>query len=509
MRSAPASPISPPARQTTHAPSSFNFEGARCVFVGIGGCGMSGLAREFVARGAEVSGVDAVLSDVTAALTAEGMNVGGDDASATLPEACDVVVMSAAVSAEHPLVQHARARRIRTMTYAQALGLCMEGRTGVAIAGAHGKSTTSAMLAIALTEAGLDPSVIVGATVPQMSARGGAAAGHRIGAPAIPTGARAGSPGVFIAEACEFNRSFHNLHPTLASIGVVEADHLDIYGSLDAVVEAYAQFARQIAPASEGGKLIIGHDGAHRREVTADVVCDVETIGFSPDADWRIEVAGHREVALSFQGQLQARWTCPLPGEHNALNSAVAMALGLTLGADAEKLGAALSTFRGVHRRTEFLGERTLRSDGAIRVYDDYGHHPTEVDATLRALRAHEDLHSTGGRLICVFQPHQHSRTRFLLSEFAQSFSQADLVIVPHIYFVRDSEIEKTLISAADLVDRLRERGVAAMHVYPFDAIVEQLEHVCRAGDVLVVMGAGPVWKVARGFMSRAQEAVS
>jgi UDP-N-acetylmuramate--alanine ligase len=146
----------------------------------------------------------------------------------------------------------------------------------------------------------------------------------------------------------------------------------------------------------------------------------------------------------------------------------------------------------------QYLGDRRMNG-GVVTIYDDYGHHPTEIDATLRALRAAEQPE----RLICVFQPHQHSRTRFLRDEFAQSFSSADVVIVPHIYFVRDSEIEKTRVSACDLVDRLRRRGVTAMHLYPFEAIVEQLEILCRGGDLLVIMGAGPVWQVARQFMSR------
>ena len=466
---------------------------------------MSGLAREFITRGAEVSGVDAIRSATTDALTHEGVRIGLDDACATLPDECDLVVVSAAIARGHPLVSAAAQRGAPVWTYAQALGACMKGRTGVAVAGTHGKSTTAAMLAVALAGAGLDPSVIVGADVPQLARCGEGAVGHRIGSPTIPAGPRAGAPGVFIAEACEFNRSFHHLGPTLASIGSVEADHLDVYGSLDAVIEAYAQFARLIPPAAQGGALLIGHDGAHRREVTAGLACAVETIGFSPDADWRIETGDGRRVTLGRAGARVLGWTSPLPGEHNISNAAIAGALALTLGASADGVGGALTGFRGVRRRCELLGDRALAAGGAVRVYDDYGHHPTEVDATLRAIRAHERIGETGGRLVCVFQPHQHSRTRFLLDEFARSFSTADLVIVPHIYFVRDSENEKTLVSAADLVDRLRARGVAAMHVYPFEAIVEQLETACRPGDTLVVMGAGPVWKVARSFMARAE----
>ena len=282
----------------------------------------------------------------------------------------------------------------------------------------------------------------------------------------------------------------------------MEADHLDIYGSLDAVVKAFAGFAAMLPDASAGGRLLIGHDGAHRREITAGLSCAVETIGFSPAADWVVSHdAEAGTVSIEGAGDVHTEWTNAMPGEHNAMNAATAAALAIGMGADPEIVGRSLSAFRGLDRRMQDLGERRLAGGAAVRVFDDYGHHPTEIDATLRALR--QAVVPDGGRLVCVFQPHQHSRTRFLLDEFATSFEQADIVIVPHIYFVRDSEAERQKVSAADMVDRLRGRGVRAMHLYPFGAIVEALEHVCRDGDVLVVMGAGPVWQVARDFVSQ------
>lgn len=459
---------------------------------------MSGLARLLKSRGADVTGSDMSDSETLQILRNEGVQA-EVATSGKAPDISDVLIISAAVRPDHSSVVDAVNRGLPVLTYAESLGRAMVESTGVAIAGTHGKSTTSAMLGWTLSECGLDPSVIVGATCRQLS-KAGEATGFRLGSETVPIGPLAGRPGFLIAEACEFNRSFHNLHPTIASISAVEADHLDIYGSLDAVVEAFAGFASQVAPESEGGRLLIDHDKAHRREVTRSARCAVETIGFSPAADWRVQFdAVTRRVVLSHEGRDAATWTMRIPGEHNAMNSALAGALALNMGADATKVGAALSEFAGVDRRVQMLGERE-----GVRVYDDYGHHPTEIDATLRALREHERPHDRGGRLICVFQPHQHSRTRFLLEEFAQSFSQADVVIVPHIYFVRDSEIEKTKVSAADLVDRLRRRGVQAMHLYPFEAIIEQLEVVCRPNDLLVVMGAGPVWQVARGYLSAA-----
>lgn len=479
--------------------------GRQIYLIGIGGCGMSGLARVLAARGAIVQGSDSAPTEVTDRLEREGFGVSFEQGAGRIPDACDLVVASAAIKPDHPELLAAQQRGLTTMTYAEALGACMAGHTGVALAGTHGKSTTTAMLGAVLVDAGLDPSVIVGAFCPQLHAgslaRHGPARGYRVGADRVPAGRLVGRPGLMLAEACEFNRSFHHLCPVVASISCVEADHLDIYGSLDAVVEAFRGFAQLVPDADDGGVLLIGHEGAHRREISAGLRCDVQTIGFSPQADWVVEYDPRtRAVRLGRDMRPVASWTMRMAGAHNAMNAANAAALAIILGADPAIVGASLSAFAGLERRTQLLGERSV-GDGVVRVYDDYGHHPTEIEATLTALREFERPQERGGRLVCVFQPHQHSRTRFLLDEFASAFETADVVIVPHIYFVRDSEAEKHKVSAADLVDRLRARGVQAMHLYPFEAIVEQLEHVCRDGDLLVVMGAGPVWQVARAYM--------
>lgn len=484
------------------SPDASPVGGVRPYMLGIGGCGMSGLARVLDARRLTVRGSDSTPSPTTEALALARIPVAFDETAEALPEDADVVIASAAIKPDHPQVLEAQRRGTPVHTYAEALGMTMGAHTGVALAGTHGKSTTTAMLGCALTDAQLDPTVIVGATCSQLAQGAtrpeGDRVGFRVGNACIPRGVLAGQPGLLLAEACEFNRSFHNLRPTIASIASIEADHLDIYGSLDAIVEAFTDFAKLVPPASEGGKLIIAHEGAHRREVTAGLTCAVETIGFNPSADWVIaHDPARRSVSVRGPGVGERSWTMAMPGEHNASNSALAFALACSCGADPDLVAASLSAFKGLDRRLQFLGQRD-----SVRVFDDYGHHPTEIEATLRALRQSEDPATHGGRLICVFQPHQHSRTRFLMEEFATSFGHADIVIVPHIYFVRDSQAEKAKVSSADLVDRLRQRGVRAMHLYPFEAIVEQLENLCRPGDLLVVMGAGPVWKVAKGFLA-------
>ncbi|HCA39273.1 MAG TPA: hypothetical protein DEO92_06310, partial [Phycisphaerales bacterium] len=280
-------------------------------------------------------------------------------------------------------------------------------------------------------------------------------------------------------------------------INNLEEDHLDIYGSLDAIIDAFGEFAKLLPPAEDGGSLLIAHDGARRQGITPPLSCRVSTFGFHPEADYQVAWdAAVRRAGILRDGMWVTQWTNAMPGAHNALNSAAAVILSHQLGVEWEEAADAASRFRGLDRRMERLGTRAA-GEGMVTVYSDYGHHPTEIEKTLHALRAAEDPE----RLVCVFQPHQHSRTRFLLDQFAESFSAADEVIVPEIYFVRDSEAEKKKVNATDLVDRLQMRGVSARHMADFSDIVATLRADLRAGDLLVVMGAGPVWTIGRDFM--------
>ena len=473
------------------------FGGRHVHLLGIGGSGMSGLAERIQHRGGTCSGHDLNSGDTIDRLRERGIPVesGPTPEDATLPEGCDLVIASAAIQPDHPLMLAAELAGIESISYAEAVGRAQIGRTAVSIAGTHGKSTTTSMLAHVLVQCNLDPSYIAGATCPQL---GG---GSRVGAARLEGADGESRPGIFVAEACEFNRSFHHHHPTMALINNVEEDHLDIYASIEEIETAFHEFARLLPRSEDSGRLLINHDSGHRRRVASGLNCDVQTFGFSPSADYQVFYdAPAQRVGVLDNGRWLGQWSTRVPGDHNALNAAAAGILASWLGADWDDITPALESFGGVDRRLQELGTRACRNGGSVRVFDDYGHHPSECDATLRAIRqAHNPR-----RLICVFQPHQHSRTRFLLDQFAQSFSQADIVIVPPIYFVRDSEEEKRRISSADLVDRLRDRGVTAMHLHPFEAIVEQLDIMCEDGDLVLVMGAGPVWQVGREFLDRA-----
>ena len=471
------------ARPQPPRPLGQNLQDCRLHFVGIGGSGMSGLAKLAAQRGAIVSGSDRGESPAVAAVREAGIRVVLEQSAESVPSECDLLVISAAIAADHPEVIAARQRGIEVIKYAAMLGRLMADpqTVGVAIAGTHGKSTTTAILCHVLLSAGLDPSFILGAHCGQI---GG---GSRAGA--------SGAGGTLIAEACEYDRSFHNFAPTHGVILNVEADHLDLYASIDEIVESFATFGRLIPSSDRGGSLLIHHESPHRLRITAGMDCDIETIGFAPQADWRVDVEAG-QVRLRHQRVNVCEWLSPMPGDHFAYNAAVAAVTAHRLGASWEQIGPAIAGFEGLDRRMQTLGQR----DG-VTILDDYGHHPTEIDTTLRALRQHHQPE----RLICVFQPHQHSRTRHLMDQFVVSFEAADLVIVPEIYFVRDSEDERRAVTAGDLVDRLRQQEVTAMHLHPFDAIVEQLEVMLRPGDLVVTMGAGDVWKIGRALLDRAE----
>jgi UDP-N-acetylmuramate--alanine ligase len=439
-------------------------------FIGIGGCGMSGLARMLMDNGATVTGSEPKPNTVTFELTRRGAKISRDQLGELLSREVDLVVRSAAVKDENPEMKAAKAYGLRAIKYAEMLGEVMAERFGVAVAGTHGKSTTTAMIAHALLQCGGDPSFVVGGTVPQL---GG--------------GSRSGASDFFVAEACEFDRSFHHLHPQVALITNIEED-------IDEIVESFRHFA-QLVP--EDGLIIAGGKDPRVIKALAGISAPIELCALEEGFIWSTRRTGIEDGCyrgeVFYKGENVATIKLSVAGEHNLINATMAIAACHACGIEPSKAADAIGGFTGVDRRMTEVG----RVNGAI-VVDDYGHHPTEIRATLKAVREKYQPR----RLLCVFQPHQHSRTRFLLEDFATSFAQADETIVPDIYFVRDSESEKQRVSAGDLVARVNQNGQKARHLPQFQAIIEYLRAEVGAGDVVLTMGAGNVWEIGRDLVA-------
>ena len=455
-----------------------SFHGRGVHLIGVGGAGMRALAGVLLDSGARVSGSDTAPSAALDELAAEGASIAIGQRGQNVPVDCDLAVYSAAIHEQNPEMVAARERGIEVVKYSQMLGRLMSQRVGVAVAGTHGKSTTTAMVAHALRAAGLDPSFIVGAVVDQLGGPSGVGDGRH-----------------FVVEACEFDRSFLNLWPRYAAILNVEEDHLDCYANLSAIVEAFRAFAAQVDPS---GVLIVNGEDRNALAAARSARCQVETFGLAESCVWRATdltaERGLRSFQLSMADQSLCRVSLRLPGQHSLYNALAAAALlrhaGLTTGQIAESLGG----FLGARRRMTLKG-----TAGGVTVVDDYAHHPTEIQVTLRALREFYQPE----RVVCVFQPHQLSRTRFLMKDFARSFAAADEVIVPDIYFVRDSDLERDCVRSQDLVAQIRLNGGSAEYMETFEAIVDRLGRTLRPGDLAVTMGAGNVWEIADEVVCR------
>ena len=445
--------------------------------VGIAGAGMRALADVLIGRGWRLSGSDRSLQSArrlatTAGLAAAEIRLFEGHAADHLPSGTELVVYSDAVPPDNSELREAMRRGIPTCSYFEMAGRLMQQKPcGLAVAGTHGKSTTTAMAAKALIAAGRDPTVLYGAT----------ALGHS-------SGGRAGEGDCVLVEACEYRRNFLHLRPRHAIILGIEPDHFDCYDTPEELEEAFRCFARSIPP---DGLILARHDCPATRRITRNLRCRVTTFGIQAEADWSARSLLPRRGRYEFEIFRFGRSVCNValrvPGRHNVLNALAAAALAWHHGAEADRIARSLGGFRGLHRRFEPLG--TWRG---VLMLDDYAHHPTEVAATLATVRQWAPRR----RVWCVFQPHQASRTERLLEELAWSLKNADRVLVAEIFRAREAPPRPGGISAADLARQTRLHGVVVPAVHRVDQIARLLQTHLAPGDVLITMGAGDIAKI-------------
>jgi UDP-N-acetylmuramate--alanine ligase len=428
-------------------------------FVGIGGIGMSGIAEILSHAGVAVSGCDARRSAATDLLGRRGIRVDLGHDPAHL-DGVDLVIVTAAVKGEHAEVEAARRRGIRIMKRAEALGEIVDQKRSVGVSGTHGKTTTSAMISVVLQEAGLDPTVLVGGMVRNFE-----------------TNAKRGESDLLVVEADEYARTFHHLHPEVAVVTNIEADHLEYYGSFEAIIEAFGIFLTNV----KAGGQIIGcvDDPVVARLLPGDAV----RYGLSEAANLRAVNLQFHERGTSFEVPGVGFFKLFLPGEHNVRNALAAIAVARYFGIPYEKIAAALAKFLGVDRRFQILGAYL----GAI-VVDDYAHHPTEIRATLSAARSGYP----GRRIVALFQPHLYSRTRDFASEFGEALRVADVPIVSPIYAAREEPVDG--LSARIIADSVP--GIEFLDRSNAE-IVNEMRRRLGPKDIFITMGAGDVHEIA------------
>jgi UDP-N-acetylmuramate--alanine ligase len=413
--------------------------------VGIGGIGLSGVAQILRSRGHEVSGSDASISSLTASLEESGIKVFSHHAESNIDESYELLIYSEAVPESNPERMKAKKLGLKSMNYAKALGMISEGKKTIAITGTHGKTTVTGMLTSILLQAGTDPSIIIGSKMDQLGGRN----------------YRVGDSDLFLSEACEYRDNFLELHPSIVLINNLEPDHLDYFGTEE---KYYASFQKMSEKIPNSGAIILWEN-------------DMKRLDFSK--------ISAKKVILSAEDSLRHEFTLQIPGIHNQLNACAAQAVARELRISDEDIRSGLEKFKGTWRRFEWKGA----INGAM-VYDDYGHHPTEIRATIQAAREKYPEKN----LVVVFQPHQYSRTREFFDEFATSFSGASEVWITDIYKARDSQEDIENTSAEKLSEAISQSQVSSY--IPQRILPETIQTRADSETVFLIMGAGNINEV-------------
>ena len=456
----------------------------RIHFVGIGGIGMSGIAELLANLDYDVSGSDAKRSDVTDRLATLGVAVRYGHDAANVGNA-DVVVVSSAIRVHNPEVDEARRQGIPVIPRAEMLAELMRLRYGIAVAGAHGKTTTTSMIALVLERAGLDPTAVIGG---RLSAFG--------------SNARLGRGELMVVEADESDRSFLKLSPSVAVITNIDREHMENYGDWATLQQAFADFANKVP---FYGAVIACADDAAVRELLPNLTRRVITYALDDrPADiigrgMRLEAFGSRCEVVQRQGEEVVplgAMHLRVPGRHNLLNALATVAVALEVGVPFDRVAAALSDFHGAERRFQMRGE-----ERGVMVVDDYGHHPTEIAAVIAAARAGIDR-----RVVVVFQPHRFSRTGLLMEEFGAALGGADEVVLTDIYAAGEAPVAGVTVDA--LAEAVRRAARCPVHVVPaVDDLPQAVAKLARTGDLVVTLGAGSIGTVADRILTALRDA--
>ncbi len=436
---------------------------------------MSGLAEILHDRGIRVAGTDVKESAVTQHLQSLGIPVNFGHNKENITDDITTIVYTAAIHEDNPEWKAAKEKQIPLMDRAHLLGAIMaEYPYAVAVAGTHGKTTTTSMVSEILLAAKKDPTITVGGILPT-----------------IGSNLKIGHSPFFVAEACEYFDSFLQFTPHVAVILNVESDHLDYFKNLENIRHSFHAFAKRVP--DEG--LVVIYDGIDNlSELTEGLTCHVETFGLTETADWTAkniihEADGKNSFTVCHKGDDLGVIHLHLPGEHNITNALAAIASAYALGVSPQDCAKGLAHYTGTERRFQIKGKKN-----GITVVDDYAHHPTEIKAMLAA--AQNVKHN---KTWCIFQPHTYSRTHFLFDEFGESFKDADEVIVADIFAAREQDTG--LVSAKQLAERIAKTGKSAKYVGDFTAILHYLQEHCQAGDLLITVGAGDVFKIGEAFL--------
>lgn len=448
-------------------------------FIGIGGIGMSAIAKIMLNMGYQISGSDVKNGRLTEDLIKDGARIAYCHAAENIPHSAEAVVYSSAVKCDNPEMIEAKRRGLPIYKRAEALAFLMSTRTSIGVAGAHGKTTTSGMLATMLDFAGIDPTIIIGGMLPTIG--GG--------------NAKAGQGKYLVAEADESDGTFLLLHPTVAVITNIEADHLDFYNDINNIITAFEQYLQQVP---EDGFAVYCADCPICRDLAASVPGRYISYGIESEADYTADniEQGHGVAAdVYYQKQKLGRLSLPVAGIHNITNALAAIAVGRELGLDFATCAAGLSRFVGTGRRMEKMGE----FDG-LTVIDDYAHHPTEIKKTIEAVRGQGSQ-----KMTAVFQPHRYSRTKSMYRDFAQALMNADKVVLCEIYPAFEQPIPG--VSAKIIGQAMEELG--HKNVVYADSVESTLDYLnanTQDEDTLLIMGAGNIRAVSESFAEQRRE---